>query len=72
VDGRPIVNEIRSLEDFPAQSPESEALSKDMKKRGFRFVGPVILYSHMQATGLVNDHFVDCFRRDEIIGAYGR
>jgi DNA-3-methyladenine glycosylase I len=71
VDGRPIVNEIRSPADFPAQSPESEALSKDMKKRGFRFVGPVILYSHMQATGLVNDHFLDCFRRDDIIRAYG-
>jgi len=66
VDGRPIVNEIRSMADFPAQSPESEALSKDMKKRGFRFVGPIILYSHMQATGLVNDHFMDCFRRGEI------
>lgn len=71
VDGRPIVNEIRSLEDFPAQSPESAALSKDMKKRGFRFVGPVILYSHMQATGMVNDHFVNCFRREEIINACG-
>jgi DNA-3-methyladenine glycosylase I len=66
VDGRPIVNEIRSMADFPARSPESEALSKDMKKRGFRFVGPIILYSHMQATGLVNDHFMDCFRRGEI------
>ncbi len=71
VDGRPIVNEIRSLADFPAQSPESEALSKDLKKRGFRFVGPIILYSHMQATGLVNDHTLDCFRREEIIATYG-
>ncbi len=71
VDGRPIVNEIWSLADFPAQSPESVALSKDMKKRGFRFVGPIILYSHMQATGLVNDHTLGCFRRSEIIDTYG-
>jgi DNA-3-methyladenine glycosylase I len=70
VDGRPIVNEIRTLADFPAQSPESEALSKDLKQRGFQFVGPVICYSHMQATGLVNDHFMDCFRRREILSAY--
>lgn len=70
VDGRPIVNEIRSMADFPARSPESEAVSKDMKKRGFRFVGPIILYSHMQATGLVNDHTLDCFRREEIIARY--
>ncbi len=70
VDGQPRVNEIRSLADLPAQSPESEALSKDLKQRGFQFVGPIICYSHMQATGLVNDHFMACCRREEIIEAY--
>jgi DNA-3-methyladenine glycosylase I len=62
VGGSPIVNRWRKQSDVPARSPESEALSKDLKGRGFTFVGPVIVYSHMQATGLVNDHLVDCFR----------
>jgi DNA-3-methyladenine glycosylase I len=62
VGGRPIVNRWREMRQVPATSPESDALSKDMKKRGFRFVGSTIMYAHMQATGMVNDHVVDCFR----------
>jgi len=70
VDGRPIVNELRTAEDYPATSSASDALSKDLKGRGFKFVGSTIVYAHMQAAGLVNDHAVDCFRRREIIDAY--
>jgi len=70
VDGKPIVHEIRTLSDYPATSPESEAMSKDLRQRGFKFVGPTICYAHMQAIGMVNDHSVDCFRRQEIIAAY--
>jgi DNA-3-methyladenine glycosylase I len=62
VDGRPIVNHWRALKQLPATSPESDALSKDLKKRGFSFVGSTIMYAHMQAAGLVNDHLVDCHR----------
>ena len=65
VDGRPIQNQRRSLKEVPATSKESDALSKDMKKRGFTFVGSTILYAHMQATGMVNDHTTDCFRHRE-------
>jgi DNA-3-methyladenine glycosylase I len=71
VDGKPIVNEIRTLEDYPPTSPESDALSKDLRQRGFKFVGATICYAHMQATGMVNDHALDCFRRQEIIAGYG-
>jgi DNA-3-methyladenine glycosylase I len=62
VGGRPIVNRWREMKHVPATSPESDALSKNLKKRGFRFVGSTIVYAHMQATGMVNDHVVDCFR----------
>lgn len=62
VDGRPIQNKIRKDSDTPVTSPESDALSKDLKKRGFKFVGSTIMYAHMQATGMVNDHVVSCFR----------
>jgi DNA-3-methyladenine glycosylase I len=62
VDGMPIQNKLRKDSDVPATSPESDALSKDLKKRGFRFVGSTIMYAHMQATGLVNDHVIGCFR----------
>ena len=62
VDGKPIRNKFRRDRDIPATSPESDALSKDLKKRGFRFVGSTIIYAHMQATGLVNDHVTGCFR----------
>jgi len=67
VDGRPIQNAWRSLSEIPARTPVAEALSKDLKKRGFRFVGPTIIYAYMQATGMVNDHLVDCFRYPEIV-----
>ncbi len=66
VDGRPIKNRFKSLSEIPAQTPESDAMSKDLKKRGFRFVGPTICYAFMQAVGMVNDHTVDCFRCREI------
>ena len=65
VDGAPIQNRWKKDSDVPATSPESDALSKDLKKRGFRFVGSTIIYAHMQATGLVNDHIVSCFRHSE-------
>jgi len=62
VDGKPIQNRFRKDSDIPATSPESDALSKDLKNRGFRFVGSTIVYAHMQATGMVNDHVTGCFR----------
>lgn len=62
VGGKPIQNRIRKDSDTPATSSESDALSKDLKKRGFRFVGSTIIYAHMQATGMVNDHVTSCFR----------
>ena len=62
VDGRAIQNRFKKDGDIPATSTESDALSKDLKKRGFKFVGSTIIYAHMQATGLVNDHVVGCFR----------
>jgi DNA-3-methyladenine glycosylase I len=65
--GRPIVNELRSLADYPTTSPESDALSRDLRQRGFKFVGSTICYAHMQAVGMVNDHTIDCFRRREIL-----
>jgi len=57
---------LKTLKDLPALTPESETLAKDMKKRGFKFLGATVLYSHMQATGLVNDHLVSCFRHKEV------
>jgi DNA-3-methyladenine glycosylase I len=65
VDGKPIVNKRKGHGDVPATTPESDALSKDLKKRGFRFVGSTIIYAHMQATGMVNDHLITCFRYQE-------
>ena len=62
VDGKPIQNRFKKDSDVPATSAESDALSKDLKKRGFKFVGSTIMYAHMQATGLVNDHVTTCFR----------
>jgi DNA-3-methyladenine glycosylase I len=62
-----IVNVIRKLEDYPSKSLQSETISKSLQKRGFSFVGPTIIYAHMQATGMVNDHSIDCYRRQEII-----
>lgn len=64
-DKQPIINHFKSLKDVPATSPESDAMSSDMKKRGFKFFGSTICYAHLQATGFVNDHIVDCFVRNE-------
>ena len=66
VGGKPIHNSWKSLSELPSQTAESEAMSKDLKRRGFRFVGPTICYAHMQATGMVNDHIVSCFRYKEV------
>ena len=68
VDGRPIRNAWRSIKEVPCSSPVSDAMSRDLKKRGFRFVGSTICYAHMQAVGMVNDHTVDCFRWREVGG----
>lgn len=65
VGGKPIQNRFRTMKDIPATSPESDALSKDLKKRGFKFVGTTIVYAHMQAVGMVNDHVISCFRQRE-------
>ena len=66
VDGTPIKNSYKSFSDMPARTKISEKMAKDLKKRGFKFVGPVICYSFMQAVGMVNDHLVHCFRYNEI------
>lgn len=66
MDGKPLQNKSRSMKDVPAMTPLAEKISKDMKKRGFRFVGPTIVYAFMQACGLVNDHMIDCHRHDAV------
>ena len=66
--GKPKQNAWRSLRDVPAKTPESDAMSADLRKRGFKFVGSTICYAHMQAVGMVNDHLVDCFRWREVNG----
>ena len=66
VDGQPIINRWKSLKQVPASTRESDALSEDLKARGFKFVGSTICYAHMQATGMVNDHLASCFRHAEI------
>jgi len=70
VDGTPVVNVRRTLQDYPSTTPEAITLSKELISRGFSFVGPTTCYAYMQATGLVNDHSIDCFRRSEIIDSY--
>ena len=72
VDGKPITNRFKSILELPATTKEPGAMSKDLKKRGFKFVGPTICYAHMQATGMVNDHVVGCFRYKEIKKNYGK
>jgi len=67
VDGEPIVGGFRTLSELPAETPLSKSLSKDLKRRGFRFVGPTSCYAFMQSVGLVNDHTVDCFRYRELV-----
>ena len=66
VDGRPRLNRWKATRQIPAISPESDAFSKDLKRRGFSFVGPTVIYAYMQAVGMVNDHLVDCFRYREL------
>ena len=66
VDGRPKINRWKIMGKIPATSPESDAFSKDLKQRGFSFVGSTVIYAHMQAVGMVNDHLVDCFRYRQI------
>ena len=66
VDGAPILNTWADLSQVPARTPLSDALSKDMQQRGFKFVGSTIVYAHMQATGMVNDHTLDCFRHGDL------
>jgi DNA-3-methyladenine glycosylase I len=63
VDGEPIVNRWRRLSEIPAETPLSKAISKELKRRGFRFIGPTVVYAFMQSVGMVDDHTVDCFRR---------
>ena len=65
-DGKPLVNSWKSLSEIPAKTELSETISKDLKKRGFKFLGPTTIYAHLQAAGLVNDHVVDCFRYKEV------
>ncbi|MCH7753959.1 DNA-3-methyladenine glycosylase I [candidate division KSB1 bacterium] len=66
IGGKPRTNSFKQLKDLPAKTPESETMSKDLLKRGFKFVGPTICYAFMQAVGMVNDHVVSCFRYDEV------
>jgi DNA-3-methyladenine glycosylase I len=66
VDGKPIVNQFRSMKDVPVKTPLAEKISKDLKQRGFKFVGPTIVYAFMQATGFFNDHMVDCHRHEAV------
>jgi len=68
VDGEPIVNSWCSISEIPAQTDLSEKITKDLRGRGFKFLGPTVIYSHMQATGIVNDHIIDCFRYGELKG----
>ena len=69
VDGRPVRNHRKATQDIPATSAQSDAFSKDLKSRGFGFVGSTIIYAHMQAVGMVNDHVIDCFRQREVARA---
>lgn len=66
VDGQPIVNAYREVADIPAETPLSRRIAKDLKQKGFQFLGPIVVYSHLQATGLVNDHVTSCFRYQEL------
>lgn len=66
VDGKPVKNKLKNYKDAPPTTPLSDAISNDLKKRGFKFVGSTVIYAHMQATGMVNDHEVECFRYHEV------
>lgn len=63
IDGKPIINHFKTLNEVPAYTPLAEKISKDLKKRGFKFIGPTTMYAHMQATGMVNDHLIQCWKR---------
>ncbi|MBN2805633.1 MAG: DNA-3-methyladenine glycosylase I [Prolixibacteraceae bacterium] len=65
--GKPIVNHFTNARELPAQTPLSIEIAKDLKKRGFRFLGPTVMYAHMQATGMVNDHYTSCFRHPDLV-----
>jgi DNA-3-methyladenine glycosylase I len=67
VEGEPVINRWRTMEEIPVTTPGAEALSRDLKRRGFKFVGPTTVYAYMQAVGMVNDHTIDCFRYGEIL-----
>ena len=67
VDGAPLLNRWRRMDDIPAKTPQSEAMSRDLKSRGMNFVGPTICYAYMQAAGMVNDHLVSCYRHAELV-----
>jgi DNA-3-methyladenine glycosylase I len=66
VKGKPVVNKWKTLEEIPARTDLSDKVSKDLKKRGFKFIGSTIIYAHLQATGIINDHIVSCFRYNEL------
>jgi DNA-3-methyladenine glycosylase I len=66
VDGKPLINRWKTQDELPVHTPIAEALSKELKQLGFRFVGPTVIYSHMQATGMINDHIHSCFRHREV------
>ena len=72
VGGEPKANRFRSVKQVPAETPESRAMSKQLSARGFKFVGPTIVYAFMQATGMVNDHLVDCYRHEHLTGRPGK
>lgn len=65
--GKPLQNSYKTLSEIPAKTPLSEAINKDLKQNGFQFVGPTVVYAHMQATGMVNDHLIDCFRHKALL-----
>ena len=69
IDGKPIVNKWKTLKQVPANTALSDKISRDLKQRGFKFLGTTVVYSHLQATGLINDHIVECFRYEEIIAS---
>jgi len=70
VNYKPIVNSFKSMKELPAKTPLSDKISGDLKKRGFKFIGSTVVYAHMQATGMVNDHLMDCFRYKEVMDSY--
>jgi DNA-3-methyladenine glycosylase I len=70
VNGKPKVNNIHNLKDYPTSSKESDAFSKDLKSKGFKFLGTTVCYAHMQAIGMINDHSNDCFRKEQVIKCY--